>query len=53
MAVYEILPATNLKWDDIRDTLNANGGNVNNMAITAFQSGANIQRWAKYKPVVL
>lgn len=52
MAVYEILPTTNLKWDDIRDTLNANGGNVNNSAVTAFQSGANIQRWAKYKPVV-
>ena len=52
MAVYDILPTTNLKWDDIRDTLNANGGNVNNSAVTAFQSGANIQRWAKYKPVV-
>lgn len=52
MAVYEILPKENLKWDDIRDTLNANNGTVNNNAITAFQSSANIQRWAKYKPVV-
>lgn len=51
MAVYDILPTENLKWDDIRDTLNANGGVVNNNAITAFQTGANIQRWSKYKPV--
>lgn len=53
MAVYEILPTTNLKWDDIRDTLNANGGNVNNSAVTAFQSSANINKWSKYKPVRL
>lgn len=53
MAVYEILPTTNLKWDDIRDTLNANNGTVNNNAITAFQSGANINKWSKYKPVRL
>lgn len=50
MAVYEILPKENLKWDDIRDTLNANNGTVNNNAITAFQSGANINMFAKYKP---
>lgn len=53
MAVYEILPTTNLKWDDIRDTLNANGGNVNNSAVTAFQSSANINKWSKYKAVRL
>lgn len=50
--VRDVIPTENVTYDDIRDTLNANGGNVNNMAITAFQSGANIQRWAKYKPVV-
>lgn len=26
MAVYNILPSTNLKTEDIRDTLNAYGG---------------------------
>jgi hypothetical protein len=50
MAVYDILPTENLKWDDIRDTLNANGGAVSNVAETAFQSGANIDMFAKYKP---
>lgn len=30
MAVYDILPTENLKWDDIRDTLNAGGGVVDN-----------------------
>ena len=36
MAVYNILPTTNLKWDDIRDTLNAGGGSVTNVVSTAF-----------------
>lgn len=51
MAVKTILPTTNLTWDDIRDTLNANGGNVNNTVSTAFKSTANINIWSKYKPV--
>lgn len=51
MAVYDVLPKTDLEFQDIRDTLNANNGSVNNNVITAFQQGANIQRWAKYKPV--
>ena len=50
MAVYDILPSQNLKWDDVRDTLNANGGVVSNVAETAFKSGANINMFAKYKP---
>ena len=47
MAVYNILPTTNLKWDDIRDTLNAGG------VSTAFSASAKINRWSKYKPVVI
>ena len=51
MAVYAYLPTTNLKWDDIRDTLNANGGTVTNDVSTAFQTTANINKWSKHKPV--
>lgn len=50
LTAYDVLPTSNLKWDYIRDTLNASGGVVNNNAITAFQSGANINMFAKYKP---
>lgn len=50
MAVYDILPSQNLKWDDVRDTLNASGGVVSNVAETAFKAGANINMFAKYKP---
>lgn len=53
MAVYDILPTENLKWDDIRDTLNANGGVVSNVAETAFHSSANVNKWSKCKPVRL
>ena len=50
MAVYDILPSQSLKWDDVRDTLNASGGMVSNVAETAFKAGANINMFAKYKP---
>lgn len=50
MAVQTILPTTNLKWDDIRDTLNANGGSVTNDVASAFSTNANINMWAKNKP---
>lgn len=53
MAVYDVLPKTNLEFQDIRDTLNANNGSVSNVVSSAFQSGANINKWAKYKPVRL
>lgn len=52
MAVYDILPDTNLKGVDIRDTLNANGGSVGDNFTSFFTSGANINMWSKYKPVV-
>lgn len=53
MAVYDILPTENLKWDDIRDTLNAGGGVVDNNAINAFKETSGINVWSKHKPVVL
>lgn len=51
MAAYEILPETNLRMEDIRDTLNANGGKVSNELASFFTPSANIQMWAKFKPV--
>ena len=35
--VRDVIPTENVTYDDIRDTLNANGGNVNNSAVTAFK----------------
>lgn len=51
--VYDILPSENLKYDDIRETLNEGGGSVSNNIASAFQANANINKWAKYKPVSL
>lgn len=51
--IYDILPSENLEYSDIRDTLAAGGSSVNNDVASAFQSSANIQKWAKYKPVCL
>lgn len=51
MAVYDILPTENLKWDDIRDTLNSSGGSVNNDAVTAFKSSSGINKWSRHKPI--
>lgn len=45
------LPKTNLKADDIRDTLNANGGSVTNDHLTFFKASAKINRWSKWKPI--
>lgn len=52
MAVYDILPTANLKAEDIRDTLNSNGGVVTNDTLTFFTSVANINPFSKHKPVV-
>ena len=38
--VYDILPTTNLKYDDIRDTLNSAGGSVDNDVASAFKESA-------------
>lgn len=51
--VYDILPTTNLKYEDIRDTLNADGGFVNNDVASAFKGTANINKWSRHKPVRL
>lgn len=51
MAVKTMLPSTNLTWDDIRDTLNANGGSVSNVVASAFQESANINRYSFCKPI--
>lgn len=50
MAVYSILPDTNLKAEDIRDTLNSNGGSVSNDLLTFFATNAKINKWARFKP---
>ena len=51
MAVQTILPSTNLHYSDIRDTLNAGGGSVNNEVSSAFKAAANINKWSKNKPI--
>ena len=51
MAVYDILPSQNLKWDDVRDTLNASGGAVSNVAETAFKATSGINKWSRHKPI--
>lgn len=50
MAVKAVLPSSNLTWDDIRDTLNSNGGAVTNDIKTAFLDTAKINMWSFYKP---
>ena len=50
MAVYEILPEGNLSMDDVRDTLNANGGSVGNELLSYFTTNAKINKWASFKP---
>ena len=47
-----IVPNTDVNLaGNIRDVLNAAGGSVTNEVITFFQTRANINKWAKYKPV--
>ena len=50
MAVQTILPMVNLKAEDIRDTLNANGGSVTNDILTFFSTNAKINKWSLNKP---
>lgn len=51
MAVYEIIPTTNVSMADIRDTLNANNGSVDNTLGSFFTEDANINMWSRNKPV--
>lgn len=48
--VYDVLPETNLKVEDIRDTLNAYGGNVSNDVSTFFSVNAKIRPFSEKKP---
>lgn len=50
MAVRDILPTENLHFNDVRDTLAANGGSVNNSLSSLFKAAAKINYMAKYKP---
>ena len=52
MAAYNILPNTNLKVSDIRDTLDDNGGFTDDEVSSLFSSSANINMWSKFKPVI-
>lgn len=45
-----ILPSSNLKFSEVRDILNANGGVAGNNMSSLFKASANINKWAKYKP---
>lgn len=53
MAVQTTLPATTSTFNDIRDTLNAGGGNVNNTVATAYDEVRDINKWSKHKPIPL
>lgn len=48
--VYDLIPEINVKAEDIRDTLNANGGSVSNDLLTFFSTSAKVNKWARYKP---
>lgn len=50
MAVHEIIPSTDVVMADIRDTLNANKGNVTNVLGSFFTDAANINIFAARKP---
>ena len=51
MASLSQIPTSNVRTEDIRDTLNANGGSVSNDATTFFTTAAKINPWSKHKPV--
>ena len=53
MAVYDIIPTSNITFNDIRDTLNSSGGSVNNEVASAFKTTSGINKWSKHKPVRL
>lgn len=50
MPVYTILPKANVTMDDVKNTLNANGGKVTNVLGTFFTEEANINMWSRNKP---
>lgn len=50
MAVYDIIPESNVLMTDVRDTLNAHNGSVSNDLLTFFTTNAKINKWARFKP---
>lgn len=50
MAVYDIIPVTDITDDDIHDTLNAHGGTVSSVS-SFFSARANINMFSRRKPV--
>lgn len=50
MAVFNVMPSQ-FTSIDIRDTLNANGGNVGDFSGDLFSEKAKINKWSKRKPV--
>ncbi len=53
MSVHTIIPFSDVLIEDIADTLNGNGGNVDrNNPKTFFTTGASINKWSRHKPVV-
>lgn len=52
MAVYDILPDTDLRDVDVVETLNFNGGAVDFKKQTWYSKNAKINMWSKCKPVV-
>lgn len=52
MAVYNILPDTDLMDVDVVETLNFNGGTVDFKVPTWYSKNAKINMWSKCKPVV-
>lgn len=51
MAVYDVLPSTNLTDSDIRDTLRAGGGVVDFDSRSWYKPEANINPFSRIKPV--
>lgn len=48
-----VIPSTDVNLaTEVRDVLNSAGGSVGNELVSFFKSSANINKWARYKPVV-
>ena len=50
MASMNIIPQTNVRADDIRDTLASHGGTVTNDIASFFKESAKLNKWSFYKP---
>ena len=53
MAVLTVIPTTDVKLNDVRDTLNVNGGSVNNDLSTFFTDGTQPRQKYSGNPPVL